>query len=157
MPANTRSPGATRCGTVSPVIRLVSSSPAPAVTRAVDADPLAGRDQDLLPGLELLRPDAAGGRRPAAPGVTAAAFSASSRSAAERALPARALVEIAADQQEEQQRDGAVEIGVLGRRGWSRPGSSPGARITASEIGTSMLVRPARSARQAERKNGRPA
>ena len=60
VPANTRSPGATRCGRVSPVIRLVSSSPAPSAHGAVGADPLAGRDQDLLPGLELLGPHAAG-------------------------------------------------------------------------------------------------
>ena len=31
------------------------------------------------------------------------------------------------------------------------------ASVTPIEIGTSMLVRPARSAAQAERKNGRPA
>src|SRR5215207_9325513 len=80
--------------------------------RTVRADALARRDQDLLPGLELLGPYAARaavgqqeadrggveGQQPLGRGA--------------RAAPST-LVEVTADQQEEQERDGAVEIGVL--------------------------------------------
>ena len=61
VPANTRSPGVTRCGTVSPVISAGVELTHAAAHRAVRADALAGRDQDLLAGLELLGPHAAGG------------------------------------------------------------------------------------------------
>ena len=59
------------------------------------------------------------------------------------------LVEHAPEQQEEQQHDGGIEIGVVRRAAASRTSDMPSASITPSEIGTSMLMRPARSARQA--------
>ena len=64
---------------------------------------------------------------------------------------------IAADQQEEQQRDGGIEVDLLGCRAcvWYRLMAV--ASVTPSEIGTSMLRRRARSACAAERKNGWPA
>ena len=69
---------------------------------------------------------------------------------------ARAPVEIAADQQEEQQHHRGIEIGVLAAA--DRLGRLiAAASETPSAIGTSMLVRRWRSAPQAEAKNGRPA
>ena len=157
VPAKTRSPGPTRCGTVSPVIRLRVEL-AGAAARRAPSTPIRSpaATSTSCPASQLLAGARCGSCRRAASTVTAAAFSASSRSAAERGAAAGALVEIAADQQEEQERDRRCRNRRAGRRGWSRPGSSPGARITPSEIGTSMLVRPARSAR-AGRAEERPA
>ena len=71
-----------------------------------------------------------------------------------RAAP-RAPVEVAPDQQEEQQHDRAVEIGVLAAaRGLEQAHRQ--ASTSPTVIGTSMLVRPRRSACQAEREE-RPA
>jgi hypothetical protein len=65
-------------------------------------------------------------------------------------------VEVAADQEEEEQGDRAVEVGVGPPRIVSDRLIAV-ARTTPTEIGTSMLARPARSAPSAERKKGRPA
>ena len=71
--------------------------------------------------------------------------------------PAHALVEIAAGQQERDQHQRRVEIGMLGVIDGFDHATSPSASTMPMLIGTSMLVVRARSARNAERKNGWPA
>ena len=65
-------------------------------------------------------------------------------------------VEVAADEQEEQQRHRRVEEDVLAAADPSNR-LRPSVRSTPSEIGTSMLSRPARKPATAEAKNGWPA
>ena len=71
-------------------------------------------------------------------------------------LPARAMVEHAADQQEKQQRDRRSRNRRARRRGSVSARLMAVTRITPTLIGTSMLVRRCRSAARAERKNGMP-
>ena len=124
---------------------------------AVDADPLAER----RPACGRQAPRCAGCARAVLPsGCSTATSDAAQRQqllGRRASLAAGAMVEHAADQQEEQQRDGGVEIGVRAALRCVCARLMPVTRITPTLIGTSMLVRPWRSAATAERKNGRPA
>ena len=143
VPANTRSPGPAVAGTVSPVIRLVSSADVPSST--VPSTPI----RSPAATRRSSRRDR-GRRNRTAPAVgsstvTARVPRARRRSAAAR-VPAGAPVEIAPDQQEEQQHDRGVEVDVRAAAAVSNR-LMPLASRTPSEIGTSMLVRRLRSAR----------
>ena len=96
---------------VSPVIRLWSISPdLPVSTDAVGGDPLAGRDEHSIAGHERMRREAAAKSHPPR-SAWPCRFAVSSRfCASPRARTRMHSSRIAADQQEEQQRDCGIEI-----------------------------------------------
>jgi hypothetical protein len=111
VPANTWSPTCTALGSVSPVIRLVSLGDA-GQNASVDADPLAHARQHHHAWSDPRR------RKRALPAVGVdhhhGAGVQGQQPLGGRAGPAaRPAVEITADQQEEQQHHGRIEVGVL--------------------------------------------
>ncbi len=146
---------ATACGTLSPVTSAASSVEGALAHQPVGAQPLAGGDQQHVARHQRIDAPRGG----AALGQDDRRGAGGERHQRAHRMPCPAAgpaIEIAADQQEEEERDRRIEVGMLLARHASCRLTRQ-ASVTPIEIGTSMLVRPARRAAKAERKKGWPA